>query len=244
MLEGLRTAAAGMAAQQQQLDAVSNDLANVDTNGYKRVRVGFRDLALHAGRPPERPGRRDGAGARAVDRPRLRAGRAAQHRQPLDLAIQGDGFLQVASPTAARPHPRRQPAPRRQRPPRHRHRRARPARDQHPRGRRPSPRSRSPPTAPSLAAGQPSAASKIVTVRSPQGLRPSATTPSWPRPPPAPPPPRPADARSRRARSRARTSTWPTRWSTMMEAQRSYQLASKAIPTADQMMEIANGVKR
>ena len=44
MLEGLNSAAAGMAAQQQRLDAVSNDLANANTTGYKRVRVGFRDL--------------------------------------------------------------------------------------------------------------------------------------------------------------------------------------------------------
>ena len=42
MLEGLYSAAAGMAAQQERLDAVANDLANVDTTGYKKERVGFR----------------------------------------------------------------------------------------------------------------------------------------------------------------------------------------------------------
>ena len=51
MLEGLRTAAAGMAAQQQKLEAVSNDLANADTTGYKRVRVGFSDLMYEQRRP-------------------------------------------------------------------------------------------------------------------------------------------------------------------------------------------------
>ena len=52
MLEGLRTAAAGMAAQQTKLDAVANDLANANTTGYKRVRVGFSDLlSEQAGRP-------------------------------------------------------------------------------------------------------------------------------------------------------------------------------------------------
>ena len=40
MLEGLYTAAAGMAAQERRLDAVSNDIANVNTAGYKRVRIG------------------------------------------------------------------------------------------------------------------------------------------------------------------------------------------------------------
>src|SRR3954468_16799340 len=44
VLEGMYTAAAGMAAQQTRLDAVASDLANVDTTGYKSARVAFRDL--------------------------------------------------------------------------------------------------------------------------------------------------------------------------------------------------------
>ena len=44
MLEGLYSAAAGMAAQQEQLDAISNDLANLSTSGYKSERVAFSDL--------------------------------------------------------------------------------------------------------------------------------------------------------------------------------------------------------
>src|SRR5580704_15166554 len=44
MLEGLYSAAAGMSAQQEQLDAISNDLANLSTNGYKAERVAFSDL--------------------------------------------------------------------------------------------------------------------------------------------------------------------------------------------------------
>ena len=41
MLEGLYSAAAGMSAQQMELDAVSNDLANLSTSGYKSERVAF-----------------------------------------------------------------------------------------------------------------------------------------------------------------------------------------------------------
>ena len=41
MLEGMYTAAAGMAAQQSRLDAVANDLANSSTTGYKSVRVAY-----------------------------------------------------------------------------------------------------------------------------------------------------------------------------------------------------------
>ena len=48
MLEGLYTAASGMAAQQQRMDSLANDVANVDTIGYKHTRVGFRDLVYQA----------------------------------------------------------------------------------------------------------------------------------------------------------------------------------------------------
>src|SRR5271165_1252565 len=44
MVEGLFSAAAGMAAQQQRLDAISNDIANADTDGYQAERLGFQDL--------------------------------------------------------------------------------------------------------------------------------------------------------------------------------------------------------
>ena len=44
MLEGLYSAAAGMSAQQEQLDAIGNDLANLSTSGYKAERVAFSDL--------------------------------------------------------------------------------------------------------------------------------------------------------------------------------------------------------
>ena len=56
MLEGMYTAAAGMAAQQSRLDAVANDLANASTTGYKSVRMAYRDLAYTRGpRPARRP---------------------------------------------------------------------------------------------------------------------------------------------------------------------------------------------
>ena len=66
MLEGLRTAAAGMAAQQQKLDAVANDLANANTAGYKQVRVGFTDLLYEQAGRPAANNVAIGTGARAV----------------------------------------------------------------------------------------------------------------------------------------------------------------------------------
>src|ERR687893_65348 len=96
MLEGLNSAAAGMAAQQQRLDAVSNDLANANTTGYKRVRVGFRDLVYTQAGRSSAQGPRTGAGAAAVDAGRAFAqGTLQRTDQPLDVAIQGEGFLRV-----------------------------------------------------------------------------------------------------------------------------------------------------
>jgi flagellar basal-body rod protein FlgG len=65
VLEGMYTAAAGMAAQQERLAALSNDLANVNTTGYKRVRVAFRDLVYTPAGPGTAPGIQEGAGAAA-----------------------------------------------------------------------------------------------------------------------------------------------------------------------------------
>ena len=96
MLEGMYTAAAGMAAQQQRLSAVSNDLANVNTTGYKRVRVAFRDLIYTPAGPGTSPGVQEGAGAAAVSVGRGAAqGALKRTDRPLDVAIQGQGFIRA-----------------------------------------------------------------------------------------------------------------------------------------------------
>jgi flagellar basal-body rod protein FlgG len=95
MLEGLYAAAAGMEAQQQQLDSVGNDLANASTTGYKAERVAFRDLLYNqvnvAGTATT-----EGAGAAAQTIGRDQAQGAIQSTgNPLDLAIEGPGFFTV-----------------------------------------------------------------------------------------------------------------------------------------------------
>lgn len=97
MLEGLYTAAAGMAAQQTRLDALSNDVANVSTAGYKRVRVGFRDLIYQQDEPGQ-PATGSGAAATFLGRDTA-AGALLQTGNPLDLAINGDGYFQVRRST-------------------------------------------------------------------------------------------------------------------------------------------------
>ena len=96
MLEGLNTAAAGMAAQQQRLDAVANDLANANTTGYKHQRVGFRDLVYDQTGRSSAQGVRTGSGAAAVDAGRAFAqGTLQRTDRTLDVALQGEGFLRV-----------------------------------------------------------------------------------------------------------------------------------------------------
>jgi flagellar basal-body rod protein FlgG len=99
MLEGLHSAAAGMAAQQQRLDAVANDLANANTTGYKHQRVGFRDLVYDQTGRSSAQGVRTGSGAAAVDAGRSYGQGVLQRTdRPLDIAIQGEGFLRVRLP--------------------------------------------------------------------------------------------------------------------------------------------------
>ena len=96
MLEGMYTAAAGMAAQQSRLDAVANDLANASTTGYKRVRMAYRDLAYTEGTIGGTNALRLGAGAAASMIGRDdREGSAQETGDPLDVLIEGRGFIQV-----------------------------------------------------------------------------------------------------------------------------------------------------
>ncbi|MHB8240707.1 MAG: flagellar hook-basal body protein [Solirubrobacteraceae bacterium] len=95
MLEGLYSAAAGMSAQEQQLDAISNDLANVSTEGYKSDRVAFSDLLYNT---VEQAGTTSSTGAGASARflgHSMGEGAIKETGEPLDLAIEGEGFFQV-----------------------------------------------------------------------------------------------------------------------------------------------------
>src|SRR3954452_14609612 len=99
MIEGLHSAAAGMAAQQQRLDAVAHDLAHANTTGYKPQRVGFRDLVYDQTGRSSAQGVRTGSGAAAVDSGRsFGQGVLQRTDRPLDVAIQGEGFLRVRLP--------------------------------------------------------------------------------------------------------------------------------------------------
>lgn len=102
MLEGLYSAASGMSAEQLQLDAISNDLANLSTSGYKSERVAFSDLLYNkvnfSGTETTA-----GAGARAEILGRSSTeGTLQETGNPLDLAIEGSGYFQVTRASGQR----------------------------------------------------------------------------------------------------------------------------------------------
>lgn len=95
MLEGLYAAASGMSAQDQKLEAISNNLANASTTGYHAEQVAFSDLLYNevseAGTVTTA-----GAGAAAhVIGPLEQSGPLQQTGNPFDLAIEGRGFFQM-----------------------------------------------------------------------------------------------------------------------------------------------------
>jgi flagellar basal-body rod protein FlgG len=80
-----------MAAQQSRMDYLSNDIANVNTNGYKSQRVAFHDLVYSA-----EQGVPIGAGSAATSLgPTLDQGAIQQTDNPLSLALTGPGYFQV-----------------------------------------------------------------------------------------------------------------------------------------------------
>ncbi|MCW3038681.1 MAG: flagellar hook-basal body protein [Solirubrobacterales bacterium] len=245
MLSGMYSAAAGMAAQQQRMDAAANDLANTSTTGYKHVRIAFRDLAYaaagHGGTSDVLLG--GGAGATAIGRSRSQ-GALKTTDQPLDVALQGVGYMAVKG------------------------RDGRPAmtRDGElgtdDKGRLVTangllldpPISIPAGTAPSdikiaadgrvTAAGRPVGALRLVTVPNPSALEGGPDNTFL------------ANAASGAAAAAPRTTTVTQgalegsnvdlgqAMVDMMDAQRGFELASKAITYQDQLAEIANGIKR
>ncbi|ODT04249.1 MAG: flagellar basal-body rod protein FlgG [Gemmatimonadetes bacterium SCN 70-22] len=108
MNPALRTAASGMAAQQTRTEVIANNLANVNTTAFKRSRAQFTDLLYQnvqqmtvVGQPDAetRDAIQVGRGVRLVAVTRLETqGAMAQTGRALDVGIQGDGYFQVSLP--------------------------------------------------------------------------------------------------------------------------------------------------
>ncbi len=108
MIKALFTAASGMRAQQVCIDTIANNLANVNTNGFKGSNVNFEDLLYEQVLPPGTEvaegyqiptGIEIGSGVRIVGTAkRFSQGSVEQTRRDLDMCIQGRGFFSVSMP--------------------------------------------------------------------------------------------------------------------------------------------------
>ncbi|HEY9192226.1 MAG TPA: flagellar basal-body rod protein FlgG [Methyloversatilis sp.] len=108
MIRSLWIARTGMDAHQTQLDVITNNLANVSTNGFKRARAVFEDMLYQTIRQPGAlntqqntipSGLQIGTGVRPVATERIHTqGNLQQTSNSLDVAVQGEGFFQIQMP--------------------------------------------------------------------------------------------------------------------------------------------------
>ena len=108
MIRALHSSAAGMQSQQMSLDVIANNLANVQTTAFKKSKIEFQDvLYQHVRQPGSAQGQgaflptgiEIGNGSQAVATAKnFSTGELVQTGDPYNIAIQGDGFFQVILP--------------------------------------------------------------------------------------------------------------------------------------------------
>ncbi|KPL25247.1 MAG: flagellar basal-body rod protein FlgG [Phycisphaerae bacterium SM1_79] len=109
MLRAFSTAATGMSAQQMMVDTIANNLANINTTGFKRSQINFGELLYVTMQEPgtevasgiNSPGGLEiGSGVRVISTVKVYTpGELQNTERNLDIAISGDGFLQVTLPS-------------------------------------------------------------------------------------------------------------------------------------------------
>lgn len=110
MLKALTTSATGLEAQQANIDRIANDLANVNTDGYKRASTEFQDLMYETIKEPGAQvgastvtptGVQKGLGVKVGSGHKIfEQGAVRVTNNPYDLMIEGKGFLQVTQPNS------------------------------------------------------------------------------------------------------------------------------------------------
>ena len=106
MNRALRTAASGMMAQQMQVDTIANNIANVNTSAFKKNELNFRSLLYQTLREPGTTsgagqmvptGLQLGSGAEVASSVKIfMQGNLEPTNNPLDIAINGEGFFKIA----------------------------------------------------------------------------------------------------------------------------------------------------
>ena len=108
MMKAFSTAATGMSGQQMLVDVIANNLANVNTTGFKRSQINFQDLLYVTMKEPGTEvasgintpsGTEFGSGVYAASTVKVfTPGELENTTRPLDIAISGEGFIQVTTP--------------------------------------------------------------------------------------------------------------------------------------------------
>lgn len=116
MIRAMRTAASGMYAQKLNVDNIANNLANVNTTGFKKTKLEFQDILYQVIRMAGATSQEGaevpvelqiGYGARAVASQRIFSqGDLTQTYNSLDVAIEGDGFIQIDLPDGTQAYTR------------------------------------------------------------------------------------------------------------------------------------------
>lgn len=116
MLRALYSSASGMEAQQMNMDVIANNLANVNTTGFKKSKIEFQDLLYQTtsaagaqqGAGNQLPtGVQVGHGSRAAATSRVfTTGEITQTDERMDVAVNGDGFFEVQMPDGSRAYTR------------------------------------------------------------------------------------------------------------------------------------------
>ncbi len=112
-VQTLYTAASGMEAMQTKLDVIANNLANINTTGFKKDRANFEDLLYRtevypgvrdAQQTPTAVGTQVGLGVRITStQTDQRQGTLQQTGRELDMAIEGRGYIKVLDPSSQTP---------------------------------------------------------------------------------------------------------------------------------------------
>jgi len=110
----MRTASSGMISQQLHVDTIANNLANINTVGFKKNRVQFEDLFYQTLSPATGPDTvgastplQIGHGTRMISSKKIHLqGNTQQTGNPLDLMIEGPGFFQFTLPDGTRAYSR------------------------------------------------------------------------------------------------------------------------------------------
>lgn len=108
MIRALHTSATGMAAQESNVNTISNNIANVNTTGFKKARTEFDDLlyetvqeagAKSSGNSEYNVGLQVGSGAKVSATRKIHSqGQPQMTNNPYDMMVNGEGFFGIVSP--------------------------------------------------------------------------------------------------------------------------------------------------